>query len=175
MNKQTLQQKYLTLLNSTTINCGQGWLGIIDALCESIELHVQNSNVVFREDTNYNEMAESARKNNWILFQEYYLNWPTSEIDKKRQQILSEPLRIVTPPCPKVILKKIEVKSGVLDIEYQGGDNVVTGMIAVVKTISKFTCEKCGSPGILRGKGWVYTSCENHANQPNLKFYEETE
>jgi hypothetical protein len=130
---------------------------------------------MFRADTNYNEMVESAREDNWVLFQEYYLNWPPSEVDKKRQQILSEPLRIPAPLCPKVIFNKIEVKSGVLDIDYRGGDNMVTGMITVVKTISKSTCEKCGSPGITQGKGWVYTSCEDHANQPNLKFYEESE
>ena len=175
MNKQTLQQKYPNLLNSSTIMCGQGWLGIINALCESIELHVQNSNVVFKADTNYNKMIESAREGTWLLFQEYYLNWPTAEVDKKRQELFSEPLRVITPPCPKVVFNKIEVKSGVLDIKYQGGDNIVAGMIAVVKTISKSTCEKCGSPGVIRGIGWIYTSCENHANQPNLKFYEEAE
>jgi aspartyl/asparaginyl beta-hydroxylase (cupin superfamily) len=34
-------------------------------------------------------MIESAREGNWMLFQEYYLNWPAAEVDKKRQQIFS--------------------------------------------------------------------------------------
>lgn len=175
MTKDTLRQSHSQLLDNSIILCGQGWLGLIDALCNSIELHIKNSSTKFKANVSYNKMVETARQGDWKLFDQYYLNWLPSDLDKRRREIVSENLREIKIPCPDVVIKRIEVKAGTLEVDWTGGDDTVTGMIELAKIISRSTCEKCGAPGTIRGKGWIYTSCENHANQPNLKFYEEDE
>ena len=75
MTKDTLKQLHPQLLDSSIIVCGQGWHGLIDALCTSIELHMKDSAMKFKADVSYNTMVEAARQGDWKLFDRYYLNF----------------------------------------------------------------------------------------------------
>ena len=33
---------------------------------------------------------------------------------------------------------------------------------------SFYVCEKCGQPGLLRGRGWYYTACDEHATRDGV-------
>ena len=40
----------------------------------------------------------------------------------------------------------------------------IYNLIGMAEKQSAVTCEACGAPGKLRGKGWLYTSCDLHAS-----------
>ena len=68
-----------------------------------------------------------------------------------------------------VYISKIESKFGALDIEFEGGDDVVQEIVIFSKTLSFKTCEKCGKLGKLycstKWMKWSYkkTLCTAHA------------
>lgn len=41
----------------------------------------------------------------------------------------------------------------------------INDAIAEYEELSYKTCEVCGEPGELRGSGWYYTSCDEHAKE----------
>jgi hypothetical protein len=57
-------------------------------------------------------------------------------------------------------------------------DPIIDAAIEEFETASETTCEECGEPGKLRGKGWYYTACDNcHEHRLETKardylFYE---
>ena len=54
---------------------------------------------------------------------------------------------------------QVKEKFGTLCFYVSGADDLVYGMIWLAEHISGRTCEQCGEPGRLRGKGWLYTMC----------------
>jgi len=64
---------------------------------------------------------------------------------------------------PQVTFDQVKEKFGSLRIYYSGGDDVIDGMIQMAQSMSSVTCEQCGNPGSMRGRGWLYTSCNTHA------------
>ncbi len=68
-----------------------------------------------------------------------------------------------------VVINKIENKFGGLDIEFDGGDEIIQEIVLFSKTLSFKTCEKCGKLGKLycstKWMKWSYkkTLCTAHA------------
>lgn len=60
-------------------------------------------------------------------------------------------------------VSQVKEKFGQLRFYYSGGDGEFHGAVEFAEILSGRICEECGVPGILRGGGWVYTSCEAHA------------
>lgn len=60
------------------------------------------------------------------------------------------------------LFTQIKEKYGTLRMYYNGGDEYVTGVIAMAEALSRDTCELCGAPGKLGGVGWLSTRCETH-------------
>jgi hypothetical protein len=56
---------------------------------------------------------------------------------------------------------QIKEKYGTLRLYHYGGDEFISGVIAMAERMSAVTCEVCGSPGKARGGGWVRTLCDN--------------
>lgn len=81
------------------IECGDGWLSIIEALCDSI--------------------ADRGLR-----------------------------------------FSQIKEKYGALRVYMDTIDDVVDGAIRMAEAMSARTCERCGKPGQTRGKGWLYTVCD---------------
>jgi len=65
--------------------------------------------------------------------------------------------------CVQVTLDQVKEKLGTLRFYYTGGDDHIRGLVTMAEAMSGVTCEKCGNAGHFRGKGWYYTSCEEHA------------
>ena len=63
----------------------------------------------------------------------------------------------------QVVVSQVKEKFGALRFYYDGGDEVIEGMVRLAETMSECTCETCGGPGKLRGTKWMYTACDNHA------------
>jgi len=57
-------------------------------------------------------------------------------------------------------------KFGGLRFYFQGGDDLIRGMIYFAESLSMTICEKCGCPGEpVTIQGWIKTLCENHKDK----------
>jgi len=61
----------------------------------------------------------------------------------------------------QVIADQVKEKFGTLRFYYHGGDDFVEGLVNMAESMSSLTCERCGSPGIKRTKGWIVTLCDS--------------
>jgi hypothetical protein len=64
----------------------------------------------------------------------------------------------------QVVATQVKEKFGGLRFYYNGGDNVIDGMVGIAEAMSTVTCEQCGCPGKIFQKksGWITTLCERH-------------
>lgn len=70
--------------------------------------------------------------------------------------------RAVREPCPQVVAVQVKEKFGGLRFYYNGGDDYICGLVSMTESWAAHTCEECGAPGKLRGRGWMYTACDAH-------------
>ena len=69
----------------------------------------------------------------------------------------------LVPVCEQVVATQVKEKFGELRFYYDGGNDVVHGMVAMAEYMASHTCEQCGKPGKLRTiRGWVTTACDEH-------------
>jgi hypothetical protein len=73
--------------------------------------------------------------------------------------------RPVREPIPQVVTSQIKEKFGGLRFYYDGGDDYIRGLSVMAESMSMVTCETCGAPGKTRGRGWMYTACDTHAQE----------
>lgn len=176
MTIENIKSKYhYFFTESTVFFCGPGWVKILDQLFDQITNYVRDTESKYKSDLHFNQMVEKCLQGDWTTFDQYYYNWDELSKEKFKNKILTQGTRQIKPICPPIIFEKIDEHAGSLTLTYKGGDQVVQGMILLAKAMSQITCEKCGHPGFTRGQGWKYTSCDQHANEPNLKFFEDQE
>ena len=62
---------------------------------------------------------------------------------------------------PRVHITQIKEKYGMLSFNYNGGNDMIDGMVWISENISGEICEICGSTkNVYKTKGWVKTTCE---------------
>jgi hypothetical protein len=66
---------------------------------------------------------------------------------------------------PQVVAAQVKEKFGSLRFYYDGGDDYIRGLSVMAESMSMVTCETCGAPGKTRGRGWMYTACDTHAQE----------
>lgn len=143
--------------------CGDGWYNIIDALCQNIQHSIDWSERAYRIDTEHNNMLEQVLSGNRKAYDEYFT---TSSTDEYFQLWLKNAkMREVKEPIPQVIAVQVKEKFGTLRFYTDGGNEVTYAMISMAESMSARTCEKCGAPGKLRGKTWLYTACDEHTEE----------
>lgn len=156
-------------------DCGDGWYNIIDALCANIQHRIDWSEKTYQMDTKYNAMLEQVLSGRREAYDEYF---QTSVKDEsKREEYFQTWLKVakhrqVKDPIPQAIAVQVKEKFGTLRFYIDGGNEVIHALIGMAESMSARTCEKCGSPGRLRGKTWLYTACDAHTDEVDL--YEET-
>jgi hypothetical protein len=120
------------------IECGDGWYNLLNTLCFQIQSYID-----WHEKLNQNIIERNKEED------------PEGQIN---QQMLQ-------PYIPQVIVTQVKEKFGTLRFYYDGGDECIDGMVRMAEAMSAVTCEVCGDVGKLRGRGWYYTSCNEHANK----------
>ena len=65
--------------------------------------------------------------------------------------------------------EQVKEKYGTLRFYTTGGDKLTDGMIWFAENMSARTCEVCGMPGKMRGKGWYYAACDEHTQKEDLE------
>lgn len=59
-------------------------------------------------------------------------------------------------------ITQIKEKWGGLRFYYDGGDDIVTGMVRLSENLSYHICERCGSTkNVTQTKGWIKSLCED--------------
>jgi hypothetical protein len=94
-----------------------------------------------------------------------HIDWShkNREWDIKWNEENPEDQRPVREIVSQVVAVQVKEKFGTLRFYVDGGDDKIDGMIRMAESMSAVTCEECGSPGKLRGRGWMYTACDLHA------------
>lgn len=67
--------------------------------------------------------------------------------------------------CPQVVVEQIKEKFGGLRFYYQGGDDYISGLVAMAESVADGLCEECGSIGTRRNGGWIRTLCNKHEDE----------
>lgn len=53
--------------------------------------------------------------------------------------------------------------------------DIASAIVSYAEARSEQTCETCGEFGRLRGRGWLYTACDKHTREADLKPTDETQ
>ena len=65
-------------------------------------------------------------------------------------------------PITQVTVAQIKEKFGGLRFYYDGGNDIIAGMVSMAEAWASHTCEECGTPGTIRHGGWMATLCNTH-------------
>lgn len=90
---------------------------------------------------------------------QHYVDWKQEQKDKYGRG----------QGCSQVIATQVKEKFGGLRFYYEGGDDYIRGLVSMAESWAENTCETCGHPGQLKGRGWLYTACDEHT-KPNDKL-----
>ena len=71
---------------------------------------------------------------------------------------------------PQVVATQVKEKFGTLRFYYDGGDDVIDGMVNMAESWSTVTCEECGTPGTQNSQGWIKTLCETHRQEREKRY-----
>ena len=71
---------------------------------------------------------------------------------------------------PQVVATQVKEKFGTLRFYYNGGDDVIDGMVRMAESWSAVACEECGAPGTQNSRGWIKTLCETHRKEREDRY-----
>ncbi len=91
-------------------------------------------------------------------------------IDNKNKYIVPD------KQVPQVVASQVKEKFGYLNFYYEGGDDIINGMVSFAASLSQQVCEKCGTmENIGRTSGWIKILCKDCYEQGNIhNVWEET-
>lgn len=74
------------------------------------------------------------------------------------------------------VADQVKSKFGGLRFYVSGGDDTISGMIIMAESLSFKICEECGNVGSKKGRGWIFTMCDNcWESHPCNKIHEVNE
>lgn len=143
--------------------CGDGWYKILDSLCAQIEHHVNWKRKQRARDLQLNRAQ--ARGRDALIKHLANGREPTAWMEERADEILMSGVKVPTEVVYPVIVSQVKEKFGGLRFYYNGGDDVVDGMVRMAESWAANTCETCGQPGTLRHGGWIRTLCDKHEEE----------
>jgi len=153
--QELLNQKEIVLPIQFGFECGNGWYMLLNQLMGEIQNHIVNEN--------RNRANEFKYK--WMKKLSFTLRIRTSAKQKLLRSI-GEWIYKKAPrgklPLLNVEITQIKEKFGGLRFYYNGGDDVIHGMVSLAENLSYEICELCGSTkNIMQTEGWITTLCED--------------
>lgn len=155
-------------------SCSDGWFNILNILCSNIQGHVDwkrrqraralwlNRKIKKAIETNSIEPIININQGNW---------W----VDRCEEILAEKKYEKVPEKVNHVVATQVKEKFGTLRFYYEGGDDYVRGLVSMAESMSAVTCEVCGDAGRLRGRGWLYTACDEHTKEQDKNENIETE
>jgi len=169
---QTLCKKYPRIfkdryapMNQTAMcwgfDCGDGWYNIIDAMCDNIQSHINWTRERRVSALIFNRALNRACDGDYSSYNRLS-KWQQTQIDEEIS--MPEPqLKTVPDACPQVVATQVKEKFGTLNFYYDGGDDVIDGIVRMAESMSAVTCEVCGNRGERNDESWIRTLCSTHA------------
>lgn len=72
-------------------------------------------------------------------------------------------------PDNTISLHQVKEKYGTLRFYVSIDNEDLDKLIQTAEEQSETSCEECGKPGMLRGRGWYYTACDEHTKDCDKK------
>lgn len=154
-------------------DCGDGWYNIINQLCANIQHHIDWKQDQYDRAVKYNEMVQAGLGGDLTLLDEYHKGWLNA--DAFIAEALKKGIKELPPLVPQVVVSQVKEKFGTLRFYYDGGDDIIDGMVRMAEAMSAVTCEECGTPGKIRHGGWIRTLCDVHAEQRGYHSIDEND
>lgn len=155
-----------------SIECRDGWFNLIDRLLTSINEHVESSRNQRARDLRYNRALKAAKSGNPNYLYNYFQFGMRSYkidpwvVDRAHSEMQIGKLKEPSPAVSHVYVTQIKEKFGSLRFYYTGGDEYVSGMVALAESMSNVICEGCGAPGSKTRSGWIRVLCNSCKNSP---------
>ena len=154
--------------NSHGFEIDNGWYNIVDKLCNNIQSHIDWGRKTRSRALRFNRALKRAIAGDRTSITNFYFYKGEVPVDhwigdRINQHIRDEEYREVPEIVQQVVAVQVKEKFGTLRFYYSGGDEFVAGLVAMAESMSGVTCERCGTPGRLQGRGWIKTLCEQHA------------
>lgn len=159
--QQTLQSQYPKLFknideNSTpftkfNIKYGEGWLNLLDTMCQLIQNHVNYTRDQRAKKLRYfRAMTAALYRGNITSLKKIYTYKDILMAEQMKYDIdsyLNDPkfFNVVDNPCSQVYIKRIFEQANSLRIHYSGGDEYVSGIIKMTEAYSLLLCSRCGA------------------------------
>lgn len=141
--------------------CGDGWFNIIDTLCW--HLHHKYDDAKSRHEYLIKRLGKHFYGEKGDLVTQEVIDEAKVKMDEEAEKV------------PTVV--QVKEKFGTLSFYVQGASEEHYNYIYFAESMSGNTCETCGKPGKRLGRGWIYTACEEHAEDDDwadsLATYEE--
>lgn len=101
-----------------------------------------------------------------------HIDWSneSNEFDLKYNKEHPDNPRTVRAIVPQVVATQVKEKFGTLRFYYDGGDDIIDGMVRMAESMSAVMCEECGAPSETRGPGWIRTLCDVHEKEYQERF-----
>ena len=143
--------------------CGDGWFQILNQLMGNIQHHIDWKVRQREVAIKFNTMAEQLKAGDSTLFDEEMKDLLNRDyVEKRKQELIDQPLREIPELVPQVTLDQVKEKFGTLRFYYTGGDDYIGGLVSMAESMSGVTCEECGKPGTQTSGGWIKTVCKEH-------------
>ena len=154
--------------NSHGFEIDNGWYNIVDKLCNNIQSHIDWGRKTRARALRFNRALKRAIAGDRTSITNFYFYKGEVPVDhwigdRINQHIRDEEYREVPEIVQQVVAVQVKEKFGTLRFYYSGGNEYVSGLVAMAESMSGVTCERCGTPGRLQGRGWIKTLCEQHA------------
>jgi hypothetical protein len=168
-----LTGKYSGILEKDLpIECGDGWLDIIDCLCSEITRYCKASRTLAAQAIKYNRALTRAFSNDYAGLRHYYKkiangfnDWAELQVLDTVQTINEQSFRELPRHPDKVKVLQIKEKFGRLRFYITGGDDYVVGLIQMAEASSGLVCEICSNSAKTKNKGtWLLTRCFDCTN-----------
>lgn len=146
--------------------CGDGWYNILNTACGMIQSHIDWSRKQRLSNLRFNRALKKALSGNKEPLTKYYsFNGVVDGyvLERVEEAITKAAFRNVVEAVPQVVADQVKEKFGTLRFYVHGGDEYTNGIVAMAEAMSANMCETCGKPGKLRGRGWIYTACDEHS------------
>jgi hypothetical protein len=92
---------------------------------------------------------------------QHHIDWNNKNFEKGYTQYKQ---------VPQVVAQQVKEKFGTLRFYYNGGDDVIDGMVRMAESWSAVACEECGAPGTQNSQGWIKTLCETHKKERESRY-----
>ena len=143
--------------------CGDGWFQILNQLMGNIQHHIDWKVRQHEVAIKFNTIAEQLKAGDSTLFDEEHKDLLNRDyVEKRKQELIENPLREIPELVPQVTLDQVKEKFGTLRFYYSGGDDYISGLVSMAESMSGVTCEECGKPGTQTSGGWIKTVCVEH-------------